>query len=75
MEIWEIDPLGYPDDYIEKMTFPNCSIILDCSYGSCDGGYSSWKNPTAWDSGSSGPKTDARIRLRVYGADLVWEYW
>jgi len=70
MQAWELDWPG-TDDYIEKMTFPNCSVTLDCSYGSCDAEISEWKSPTAWDSGG---RLDAKIRLRVSGASLVWIY-
>ncbi|TKJ35558.1 hypothetical protein CEE39_00760 [bacterium (candidate division B38) B3_B38] len=69
MEAWELDWPG-TDDYIEKMTYPDCSIILDCIYGSCNPAITEWKNPTAWDSGHI---LDAKIRLKVYGAELKWE--
>ncbi|MDH5406473.1 MAG: hypothetical protein OEZ30_08920 [Candidatus Aminicenantes bacterium] len=70
MNVWCLDKWD-EDDYIEKMTYPNCSIVLDCNYGSCDAGTSSWKNPTSWDSKQ---KIDAKIRLKVTGSELIWEY-
>ena len=69
MQVWELDPAG-DDFYVEKMTFPNCSVTLDCSYGSCDAEISEWKNPTGGDK----DRLYAKIRLKVYGGDLVWLY-
>ena len=69
MRVWELDWPG-EDDYIEELTYPNCSVTLDCSYGSCDEATTEWKNPTGGDK----DRLYAKIRLKVYGGSLVWLY-
>ncbi len=70
LEAWELDWPG-EDDKIERMTFPNCSVTLTCDYYGCDSVTSPWKNPTGWDRNH---RLDAKIRLKVTGSELIWEY-
>lgn len=68
MDIYEIDLYEW-DDFIERLNFPDCSVVLECWYDGCEEVVSSWRNAY----GGCGTKTNAKIRLKVKEAALIWE--